>query len=488
MKIGYILNLMGEMRLNALSWHWIHEHPLNQASRQRTFYFFLVLAWMAVVVPAKTDAAPVYPLKVSQNQRTLVDQNGQPFLLHGDAPWSLIVQLTREDADIYLTDRAAKGFNTLMVNLIEHQFCDNPPANAYGQEPFLLPGDYSTPNEQYFAHADWVIQRAGELGMQLLLTPSYLGYQGGNEGWYQEMVANGATKLRSYGRYVGTRYNSFDNLIWLQGGDYDPPNQDLVRAIAEGIIEVDQRHLNTAHCGPETSAAAYWGSESWLALDTTYTYDVTYEGCQTEYERTPTRPNFLIESFYENEHGMDGGRVRHQAYWANLSGTTGQIMGNLPMWRFDVGWQSALNSVGATSMAKLKVFFESRPWFDLVPDFTHQVIVDGIGTIGGDDALTCAVLSDQSGLMAFMPSSRTITVDLLRISGTQSRGFWYKPVDGSVTSFGPLDNTQQVQLDPPGPGDWALVIDDTSKNRPAPGTVDSTPPAPPQGLTVVGAN
>ena len=108
----------------------------------------------------------------------------------------------------YLDDRRARGFNTVLVNLIEHQFANSPPANRYGQQPFLTPGNFSTPNDAYFAHAEWVVDQAAQRGMLVLLAPVYLGYGGGNEGWYQELKANGTTKCRQYGRYVGQRFAS----------------------------------------------------------------------------------------------------------------------------------------------------------------------------------------------------------------------------------------------------------------------------------------
>src|SRR5262249_17792769 len=47
-------------------------------------------------------AAPAYPLKLASGQRYLVDQANAPFLIHGDAPWSLIANLTNEEAELYL--------------------------------------------------------------------------------------------------------------------------------------------------------------------------------------------------------------------------------------------------------------------------------------------------------------------------------------------------------------------------------------------------
>ncbi len=104
-------------------------------------------------------------------------------------PGLSISGLTSEEAEKYLEDRRSKGFNWVIVNLIEHQF--RGPVDRYGQNPFTVSGDFSTPNEKYFAHADWVIRKAAEKGIQVFLAPVYLGYIGTNEGWVKEVLANG---------------------------------------------------------------------------------------------------------------------------------------------------------------------------------------------------------------------------------------------------------------------------------------------------------
>src|SRR5438046_7889403 len=65
-----------------------------------------------------TAGAPVYPLKRSTNGRYLVDQNNAPYLILGDSPQALIVNLTTNEAAAFFADRAALGFNTLWVNLL----------------------------------------------------------------------------------------------------------------------------------------------------------------------------------------------------------------------------------------------------------------------------------------------------------------------------------------------------------------------------------
>jgi hypothetical protein len=94
------------------------------------------------------------PLSLSASGRYLVDQKHVPYLLQGDAAWSLIVAADDQEVEQYLKDRRDKGFNALLVNLIEHLYSKKPPLNAAGDPPFLTPGDFTTPNEKYFALGD----------------------------------------------------------------------------------------------------------------------------------------------------------------------------------------------------------------------------------------------------------------------------------------------------------------------------------------------
>src|SRR6202042_2355022 len=52
---------------------------------------------------------PAFPLKVSSNHRYLVDQHGEPFLVTGDSPQSLIGNLSEDEATSYVANRASYG-------------------------------------------------------------------------------------------------------------------------------------------------------------------------------------------------------------------------------------------------------------------------------------------------------------------------------------------------------------------------------------------
>jgi hypothetical protein len=379
---------------------------------------------------AKRSARPaVFPLRVVPGKRHLVTAGGKPFLLVGDAAWSLMVQLKNEEVDRYLRDRRRKGFDAVLVNLLEHEFARDAPANAYGDAPFTKPGDFGTPNEPYFDHVATVVAKARALGMLVLMTPAYPGFGGGGEGWWGEMRANGPGKLRRFGRYVGARYRRLDNILWVEGGDFDPPpdQKRLVEAVAEGIRSVD-RKLQTFHGSRNTSALGYWQPKpAWLGVNTIYTQNsAVISHASTEYRRS-TMPFFMIEGAYENESVKAGG-VRQQAYQAILSGGMGSVMGNRPIWLFDSGWEDALDSTGAKSMGALAAFFHSIKWWELGPDLRHELLVGPSGS--GSAASVAARASTGSLAVVYTPGSRPLTINLGRLRGRQVMARWYDPVSG----------------------------------------------------------
>src|ERR1022692_2113224 len=64
---------------------------------------------------------------------------------------------------------------------------------------------------------------------------------------------------------------------------------------------------------------------------------------------------------------------------------------------------------------RVQALFRSRPWYDMVPDQDHQIVVDGLGEFNGLDYVAAARTQDGETVMAYMPSARTVTVDLHKV-------------------------------------------------------------------------
>jgi hypothetical protein len=407
-----------------------------------------------------------FPVHVAPGGRHLVDANGKPFLMVGDAAWSLVAQLETKEVKTYLDDRRKRGFNTILFNLLEHKFADDPPRNAYGEPPFALRGDIATPNESYFRRVDAIVRGALDRGFLVLLFPLYAGLDGGSQGWWAEMKANGVDKLRAFGRYVGKRYGRFPNVVWVQGGDFSPPRHErhLVEAVAQGIRSVDDK-LHTFHGGRGTSALAYWSPKpAWLGINTIYTnHDDVVRYARIEYRRSRV-PFFLIEARYESTGAFTGHTVRQQAYQATLAGASGTIMGNRPIWSFAPEWRQALGSSGAVGTSHLGRLLKSLAWWKLVPDVGHRLLIGDLDTGAGE--AVAARARDGSFALVYAPTARTLTLDLRGVRGKRVRARWFDPTTGRYRPAGTALRTSRRSFRTPrvnaaGDGDWALILTPT---------------------------
>jgi len=122
-------------------------------------------------------------------------------------------------------------------------------------------------------------------------------------------------------------------------------------------------------------------------------------------------------------------------------------------------------------MQRLYLLFSSRPWYDLVPDQKHEVVVDGLGEFNGMDYLAAARTADGGTVMAYLPTARPISIEMGKVSGKLATAWWYNPRTGQATSGGKFATTRKKQFTPPTAGDWVLVLDDAGRNLPAPGAV-----------------
>jgi hypothetical protein len=248
-----------------------------------------------------------------------------------------------------------------------------------------------------------------------------------------------------------------------------------VSAIAEGIREFDPRALHTAH-GAHTAALDYWQGEPWLQVNNIYTYHSVYAYALEQYARPERMPFFLIESVYENEHEATEQLLRTQAYQAVLSGATGHIFGNNPIWHFEgrgsydgpVTWQRALGSRGARSMTQLRNLLSSIHWWDLEPDADNTLLTGGLGS--DDDRAVAARSTDRAVALLYLPSSREITVDLGQLAGPRVAARWYDPAAGRFSAVGgsPFEATGSRRFRPEagindsGFDDWVLILESLS--------------------------
>jgi hypothetical protein len=454
---------------------------LTALSMLTTLSMLTALSMLTILVRDASGASR-YPLRQSADHRYLIDQTRGPFLIVGDSPQALIVNISEADAAMFLANRSAHGFNSVWVNLLCTTYTGGRPDGSMidGTLPFtqrnVATGSYDlgTPNEAYFAHVDRILNLAADCGIQVVLDPIETG------GWLTTMLDNGAARCRAYGQYLGLRYGGFDNIIWMSGNDFqgwrNPANDAVVREVALGILDYDGRHLHTLELDYLVSSSL--DDSSWipiLGLNATYTYYPTYARLRADYNRPYFLPNFMVEANYEFE-SLQGPVttapiLRKQEYWTMTSGATGQLYGNGYTWPFLGGWQSHLDTPGAAQIGYLKALFEPRAWFALVPDTSHIVVTAGYGTyassgyVADNDYLTAAQTADGTLAVIYTPVARTFTVDMARFSAPVTTR-WFDPSSGvyQTVAGSPFPNLGGRDFTTPGPnadgdGDWVLIAE-----------------------------
>jgi hypothetical protein len=409
---------------------------------------------------------------ISANHRFLLDQNGSPYLIVGDSPHALLGNVSQSDTDKYFADRQAHHVNAAWVDLLCTTYTGCSSVNTYdGVAPFTTPYDLSTPNPAYFQRVDAMLNLAAKHGITVFLDPAETG------GWLGTLTANGTAKDRAYGQFLGSRYKSFPNIVWISGNDFQtwstPSDDAAVLAVAQGIRAAGDTHLQTVELNYFVSLSsddANWSTVS--DLEAAYTYYPTYNEVLRGYYATPTKPTFMVEAHYDGESVGPGGFgtpivLRRQEYWTMTSGAAGQLYGTA-YWGFASGWQSGIDTVGANELTIMEDFFASQPWSDLIPDQGHALITAGYGTYDSlgatatNDYVTGAITPTGNTAVIYLPSTRTITVNMSKLSGTITAK-WFDPTTGQYIIIGTFPNTGSHQFRPSddhgdGTSDWVLLL------------------------------
>jgi len=157
-----------------------------------------------------------------------------------------------------------------------------------------------------------------------------------------------------------------------------------------------------------------------------------------------------------------------------LSGATGQLYGSHYTWKLPADWKSNLDTPGIRQLALMKTLFSGVDWQDLVPDQDHRIVTTGYGTraVPGtgsattDTYVTAARTRDRRTIVAYLPTSGEITVDLASLAGPAVGAYWEDPADGHRVPIpgSPLPNSGERRFVSPGvnhdgDGDWVLVLD-----------------------------
>jgi hypothetical protein len=453
--------------------------------------------WLAVPLPAAER------LRVSDNKRFLVHEDGRPFFWLGDTAWELFHRLDREKADLYLRTRAAQRFTIIQaVALAELDGLNTP--NAYGHRP-LRDNDPTRPNDAYFEHVDWIVRRAAELGLWIGMLPTW-GDKVVEKKWGVGPEVFTPENAAAFGEYLGRRYRD-DPIVWILGGDRpadSPAKLSIWKAMAAGLRRGDGgSHLVTYHPSggpPETSGSSSFFPNDDPTLDFNMRQSghgddtPTWERIAADHARAPPKPVLDGEPIYEDhpvhfkakERGYSNAAdVRRFLYWDLFAGAFGHTYGNHCVWQMwepgrqpvngpPMPWFDAIRRPGAEDMQHGRALLESRPFLERVPapDLIVSETVDTAVPGAGIRRMAATRSADGSYAFVYTPAGRSFEVRLDLLSGERLRAWWFDPRTGVAEEAGELPRSGVRRFEPPAPGemlDWVLVLDDASRNFSAPG-------------------
>lgn len=467
-------------------------------------HLFLFTLTLAICISFNSKSQS---LKVHESKRYLVKANDTAFLWIGDTAWELFHKLNREEATEYLENRAAKGFTIIQaVVLAEIDGLRIP--NSYGEIP-LIDLDPTKPNDAYFEHVDFIVNKAEELGLYIGMLPTW------GDKVFSKFPGKGPIVFNKknsgvFGKYLGNRYKD-KPIVWILGGDRNVANFEVLeiwRNMAKGIKKGDKgNHLITYHPRGNTSSSYFLHNEDWLDFNIYQSghakrFNEVYNYASHDLLLRPRKPFLDGEPAYEDigvkfwsfkisEDAIDKNGfiknkdqykdgfftdydVRIHAYWNFLSGACGYTYGNNAIWQMYKGdgnyripclydWRVSLDRPGASQMQYVHKIFTLRPFEKLIPDLS---IIYGF-TSGNADHIQAAIAADNSFMLIYLAKGQKVMINMNKIKNSMV-ATWFNPRDGSVIEIGNFGNDGINEFTPPSSGennDWLLVLDNSKANN-----------------------
>jgi len=414
----------------------------------------LALSLLTVAVNALAEEL-VYPVRVSENGRYLVDQKGNPVFWLGTTQWELFRGYSLEDAKTILEKTASHGFTFVQVKLLGQG--DGTAPDIYGQKPWT--DDPLKPNDAYFKHVDAVVRAARDNNLIISMTIYHQSYR-------KYLTPE---KARSWARWLGRRYKDAPNIVWSSTPEAKQEYVPILRELAAGLREGDGgRHLITFKPDPVPApSSSFIHNEKWLDFNSMQVWNAVqqiYPMVIKDYNLKPTKPTLMAEAAYEagSEYGFEVGElwVRRQAYYSYLAGGH-HTYGHNDSWRILPTWKQALDAPGARQMGILRKIFEARPeWWLLMPD---QSIFATDGETTGRILNLAARHKDGKWAMVYLADKASFSINMNKLAATgKVNARWIDPRTGDSVPAGSFTNTGARSFSTPAGWEDALLILESS--------------------------
>ncbi|XVU27753.1 DUF4038 domain-containing protein [Actinoplanes sp. CA-054009] len=332
--------------------------------------------------------------RMSPGGRSLVHADGTPALLVADTAWALPWRATEEEVRLYARDRAAKGFNAVLLMTVQPDMHATGPRDRSADEGFdvafedLPAGRLTEPNPGYFQFLDRLLGILLDHGIVPVLQPVFQGFGWKGLGTAGAVVPPG--EYARYCRYLVARYGARP-AVYLVGADGSG---------AEPQIEAGGREVHDSDCYGQPTGVHYrpharadahqdapWLDFQWC--QTGHGGEHVPERVAGMWRETPVKAVANGEPSYERTGHPDlaaGWWQGHEA-WSNLcaGSTMGVVYGAANLWQWvhragepghapyflgpEGGWREALDYEGSTYAGLVGRILRDVPTTDMAPDW-----------------------------------------------------------------------------------------------------------------------
>ena len=404
-------------------------------------------------------------LKVSDNHRYLIHENGTPFFWLGNTAWLISERLTRDEVEYYLVNEHRAGYNVEQIQVIN----SIPTFNIYGQQANDASFDmwkFSKKDQYgYWEHLDFIVDFAASQGIYIAMDCV----------WGSQITKMDIKKAEKYGQFLGERYKDKPNIIWMIGGDVlGDKGTASWDALAKAIRKADPNHVMTFHPRGRTTSSRWFADRDWMDFhmfqsghrrygqrngDGDYTIKDNTEEDNWRYvdltwEGNEVKPVIDGEPSYEDIpqglHDFSAPRwmdydVRRYAYWAVFAGCFGHTYGHNSIMQFikpgllasfgaEKPWWDAMKDPGYNQMKYLKWLILAFPFEERIAD---QSVIAGQN---GERYDRNIATRGNDYLLVYNYSGKPMQLDLSKISGAKKNVWVMNPSDGTLKYLGEFDS------------------------------------------------
>ena len=401
-------------------------------------------------------------ITVSENKRYL-NKDGKFYPYLADTAWTLLQRLDREEITYYLDKRKSQGFNAIQVSAISELDGIRVP-NREGQLPFIGE-DVNKPNLCYFDLLRFLIGECDERDMVLTLLP-YWGDKF-NKKWGIGPEIFTPENSRRYGGFLAEFTGSYENIIFMLGGDR-PIETETHRRItdetARGIREAESvKHLITYHpCGEATSLQFLKNCDylDFHSLQSGHSFGgYKSEIMVSEVLKGERKPCLDAECFYEDfpidfntgwGYRLTAADIRKRIYRNMMAGALGTVYGHQSVWCFKeeaddeylFDWKTALDRPMANEVGNVNIFLNRVSITDMLPY---------------KNCYNAKAVADNKRAVVYSENNYPI---FIRIPPDKKilRGYWFDTASGE---FSPAEtaNTETLTVVSPFGNEALLVIE-----------------------------